>query len=122
MTNDNIVLYGISDEVASALARRYGFELHRGFDRIEPRRCLIVQPVLSDDDGRRLFYEHMQLCGDRIAAVIAVDGDDLASVYYSSPTDRFFSVSGERGDEALYYELGRIIESRLSMICAHECI
>ena len=41
-------------------------------------------------------------------------------VHYCSQPGRFFSVSGEAGEEALEYELTRIVETRLGLVCAHE--
>ena len=55
-----------------------------------------------------------------VDAVVVSCADDFSAVHYCSQPGRFFSVSGEAGEEALEYELTRIVETRLGLVCAHE--
>ena len=97
-----IVFYGIPEEEVRRLAGRYGFGLCRSF-------------------GERLdFFGRMARYGASVDAVVVSCADDFSAVHYCSQPGRFFSVSGEAGEEALEYELTRIVETRLGLVCAHE--
>ena len=96
-----IVFYGIPEEEVRRLAGRYGFGLCRSFGEFVAGggRKMLLQPV---------------------DAVVVSCADDFSAVHYCSQPGRFFSVSGEAGEEALEYELTRIVETRLGLVCAHE--
>ena len=93
-----IVFYGIPEEEVRRLAGRYGFGLCRSFGAA----------------GLLPRY------GASVDAVVVSCADDFSAVHYCSQPGRFFSVSGEAGEEALEYELTRIVETRLGLVCAHE--
>lgn len=118
----NIVLYGFSEATARQLAGRFGFGLCRSFDELggEGNRILLQGPLATD--AQRLdFFEQMSRCDDRIDAVVVPAGESFSAVHYCSRPEKFFSVSPDPEEgHALDYELSRIVETHLGLLCAHE--
>ena len=79
----------------------------------------IVFYGIPEEEVRRLAGR-MARYGASVDAVVVSCADDFSAVHYCSQPGRFFSVSGEAGEEALEYELTRIVETRLGLVCAHE--
>ena len=117
-----IVFYGIPEEEVRRLAGRYGFGLCRSFGEFVAGggREMLLQPLLRTDGERLDFFGRMARYGASVDAVVVSCADDFSAVHYCSQPGRFFSVSGEAGEEALEYELTRIVEPRLGLVCAHE--
>ena len=83
----------------------------------------IVFYGIPEEEVRRLAGRYgFVLCRSfgEVDAVVVSCADDFSAVHYCSQPGRFFSVSGEAGEEALEYELTRIVETRLGLVCAHE--
>lgn len=130
-----ILLYGIPAAVAAHVAARYGLRLAASFDEECERECddredaptgilLPVEPVRSPD-GLLMLYNAMLAHEADIAAVVvckAGDCDTCNTIQYGAPPGKFYTLGCDADEEALAYELGRILETRLGRICAHEGI
>ena len=101
----NIVLYGISEELAQRTAMHYGFALCRPFETgTEEENRFWLQPRLETPMG------------------------DFNAVLYATRTDKLFTLGTATGgavnnavsDQTPEYELARIIETQLGRVCAHE--
>lgn len=117
----NLVLYGFPAPIARSLADRYGFVPCSAFEELEGEGNLLLQADLTSGDEQLAFLQRMERYADRIDAVIAVPCETLSTVYYCSQPGRFFTV-GADDEQTQQYELSRIIETSLGMICAHEGI
>jgi len=125
-----ILLYGIPAAAAERTAGRYGFRLAASLDDEggktdgEADIMLPIRPVHSPA-GLLSLYDTMLAREAEIDAVIVCDTDNrdiCDTVRYGSPQGKFYTLSCDAGEDALEYELGRIIETHLGRICAHEGI
>ena len=68
----NIVLYGISEELAQRTAMHYGFALCRPFETgTEEENRFWLQPRLENEEELLAFIERMAQHDEQIAAVVA---------------------------------------------------
>ena len=116
----NIVLYGISEELAQRTAMHYGFALCRPFETgTEEENRFWLQPRVESEEELLAFIERMAQHDEQIAAVVAAPTEastetpmgDFNAVLYATRTDKLFTPE---------YELARIIETQLGRVCAHE--
>ena len=94
----NIVLYGISEELAQRTAMHYGFALCRPFETgTEEENRFWLQPRLENEEELLAFIERMAQHDEQIAAVVAAPteastetpmGDFNAVLYATSATRR----------------------------------
>lgn len=87
--------------------------------------ALLLIPTMTAPRQLLAFYNTMMAHEDDVDAVIVcgLETCDAAStVQYCSPQGKFFSVNGSDDEETLEYELVRIIETQLGLVCAHEGI
>lgn len=120
-----IVLYGIPAEIAGRIAERYALKSIYSLEEIGSAGSLLLVPPMASPRRLLEFYNAMMAHEDDIDAVIVcgLEACDAAStVQYCSPQGKFFSISGDAGEEEMEYELTRIIETHLGLICAHEGI
>ena len=133
----NIVLYGISEELAQRTAMHYGFALCRPFETgTEEENRFWLQPRLENEEELLAFIERMAQHDEQIAAVFAAPTEastetpmgDFNAVLYATRTDKLFTLGTATGgavnnavsDQTPEYELARIIETQLGRVCAHE--
>ena len=133
----NIVLYGISEELAQRTAMHYGFALCRPFETgTEEENRFWLQPRLENEEELLAFIERMAQHDEQIAAVVAAPTEastetpmgDFNAVLYATRTDKLFTLGTATGgavnnavsDQTPEYELARIIETQLGRVCAHE--
>lgn len=117
-----ILLYGVPDTVALGAAERYGFRLAASLDDEggEAGILLPVRPARSSA-GLLSLYNALIARETEIDAVVVcrTNGCDTCNtVQCCSPQGKFYTLSGD--EETMEYELGRIIETCLGTICAHE--
>ena len=110
----NIVLYGISEELAQRTAMHYGFALCRPFETgTEEENRFWLQPRLENEEELLATETPM---------------GDFNAVLYATRTDKLFTLGTATGgavnnavsDQTPEYELARIIETQLGRVCAHE--
>lgn len=118
----NIVLYGIPEARARRLADRYGFGMCRSFDDLETGNRLLLQPYLITDEEQLAFFEQMTRYEQLVDIVIVGRSDAFSAVHYSSSPGKLFTVNRDDDEESLDYELDRIVETQLGLVCAHEGI
>ncbi len=126
----NIVLYGISEELAQRTAMHYGFALCRPFETgTEEENRFWLQPRLENEEELLAFIERMAQHDEQIAAVVAAPTEastetpmgDFNAVLYATRTDKLFTLGTATGgavnnavsDQTPEYELARIIETQL---------
>lgn len=117
----NIVLYGISENIAERIASRYDFRLCHSFDDFGDGGSVLLTPPLDTEQRQFDFFERMSEHSDAIDAVITAQSDTFSTVHYCSSFDKLFSVDAD-DEERLEVDLANIIETRLGLICAHECV
>lgn len=128
----NILLYGIAERQAAAVADRYGFTLCRTFEQLdtENNRILLLPP-LADEQAQLRFLKQMERYDTLIDAVVAAHRTDaFSTVCYAAQAGKFYSVD-DTGDcppddgpapRTPGGELDRIVAAHLGLICAHEGI
>ena len=110
----NIVLYGISEELAQRTAMHYGFALCRPFETgTEEENRFWLQPRLENEEELLAFIERMAQHDEQIAAVVAAPTEALGTATGGA-------VNNAVSDQTPEYELARIIETQLGRVCAHE--
>ena len=91
----NIVLYGISEELAQRTAMHYGFALCRPFETgTEEENRFWLQPRLENEEELLAFIERMAQHDEQIAAVVAAPTEastetpmgDFNAVLYATRT------------------------------------
>ena len=119
----NIVLYGISEELAQRTAMHYGFALCRPFETgTEEENRFWLQPRLENEEELLAFIERMAQHDEQIAAVVAAPTEastetpmgDFNAVLYATRTDKLFTLGTATGgavnnavsDQTPEYELG----------------
>lgn len=119
----NIVLHGIAEERAQRIAARYGFVLCRSLEGIGDGNSLVLLPMPATDAARIALFARMQRLEEPIAAVVAAVGTETLSLlrYYVRP-EKFHTVNADAEDGLQEYELSRIVETYLGLVCAHEGI
>lgn len=129
----NIVIYGLDESLVRSVADRYGFTLCATFDEFAGEgRNLLLQPSLKGSEEQLAFFGRMAASDDLVDAVVAAvpcDEEFSTVVHYCSCPGKFFTVNAASEapetampEETTAYELERIIETRLGMLCAHEGI
>ena len=87
----NIVLYGVSAEIAGKIAGKYGLKLISTPDKFQPSGTVVLVPP-------------MIVCG--------IESCEAAStVQYCTPPGKFFSLGGDLEPEELESELYVILDS-----------
>ena len=102
----NIVLYGVSAEIAGKIAGKYGLKLISTPDKFQPSGT-VVRQLLA-------FYNAMLRHEDDVDAVIVcgIESCEAAStVQYCTPPGKFFSLGGDLEPEELESELYVILDS-----------
>ena len=122
----NIVLYGVSAEIAGKIAGKYGLKLISTPDKFQPSGTVVLVPPMGrqrqmcirDSMGtpRQLlaFYNAMLRHEDDVDAVIVcgIESCEAAStVQYCTPPGKFFSLGGDLEPEELESELYVILDS-----------
>lgn len=107
-----ILLYGIPAAVTERAAVRYGFRPAASLDD-EGGEAGILLSLYNTMLAREAEIDAVVVCG-------AENCDACNTVRYCSPPGKFYTLSGDAGDEMLEYELGRIVETCLGLVCAHE--
>ncbi len=119
-----ILLYGIPAAVTERAAVRYGFRPAASLDDEggEAGILLPVGPVRTPAELLSLYNTMLAREAEIDAVVVcgAENCDACNTVRYCSPPGKFYTLSGDAGDEMLEYELGRIVETCLGLVCAHE--
>ena len=101
----NIVLYGISEELAQRTAMHYGFALCRPFETgTEEENRFWLQPRLENEEELLAFIERMAQHDEQIAAVVAAPTEastetpmgDFNAVLYATRTDKLFTLAPAR--------------------------
>ena len=110
----NIVLYGVSAEIAGRIAGQYGLKLISSPNKFEPSGSVVLVPQM--DTPRRLlaFYNAMLRHENDVDAVIicGIESCEVAStVQYCTPQGKFFSLSGSLEEAELISELCLILDS-----------
>ena len=111
----NIVMYGFELDTVRGIAEEYGFTLcgsHRDFGRTGNRIFLQSRRLSAAEEYE--FIKALEDSADNIDTVIASD-----AVTCCMQPWKFFSIDASDEPE---YEIRRIIESHLGLICAHEGI
>ena len=102
----NIVLYGISEELAQRTAMHYGFALCRPFETgTEEENRFWLQPRLENEEELLAFIERMAQHDEQIAAVVAAPTEastetpmgDFNAVLYATRTDKLFTLGTATG-------------------------
>lgn len=122
----NIVLYGISEELAQRTAMHYGFALCRPFETgTEEENRFWLQPRLENEEELLAFIERMAQHDEQIAAVVAAPTEastetpmgDFNAVLYATRTDKLFTLGTATGGGAEREELvgARSVEYRIEI-------
>ena len=121
----NILLYGVAAEIAERIAERYSLKMTSSLVVPGEPAGLQLIPPMSSPRQLLAFYNAMLVRESEIDAVIVCDRgscDAVSTVQYCSPQGKFFTVSGDAGEEELEYAISRIVETKLGRVCAHEGI
>lgn len=116
----NMIICGIGEEAVRAVAERCACRVCSDFGRLAEGNNLVLQPHPASDAERLELFERMSANADRIDAVIVASGEHFSAVHYSSEPGKFFTV--DASDDGAEYELQRIVETQLGLLCAHEGI
>lgn len=121
-----ILLYGIPAAVVDRTAARCGFRPAASLDDEGGAAGILLPVPPLETPGELLsFYNTMLAREAEIDAVILCGADHCAAydtVFCCAPQGKFFTLSGDADEESLEYELGRILETLLGRLCAHEGI
>lgn len=118
----NIVLYGIPEKHARRLAERYGFGICHSFDALNEGNRFLLPPFLATDEEQLSFFEQMAKYEQLVDAVIVGRSEAFSTVHYCSSPGKLFTVNRDGDEELFDYELDRIVETQLGLVCAHEGI
>ena len=100
----NIVLYGVSAEIAGKIAGKYGLKLISTPDKFQPSGTVVLVPPLGTPRQLLAFYNAVIVCG--------IESCEAAStVQYCTPPGKFFSLGGDLEPEELESELYVILDS-----------
>ena len=104
----NIVLYGLSEDVAKEIASNYNLGFCTEFEQMGDEGGILLLPAVEN-------YQH------KIDAVIAAQSEYFSLINYCALPGKFFSVSNpDDGQTNLQSEIAGIIETLLGMLHAHE--
>ena len=110
----NIVLYGVSAEIAGKIAGKYGLKLISTPDKFQPSGTVVLVPPMGTPRQLLAFYNAMLRHEDDVDAVIVcgIESCEAAStVQYCTPPGKFFSLGGDLEPEELESELYVILDS-----------
>lgn len=110
----NIVLYGVSAEIAGKIAGKYGLKLISTPDKFQPSGTVVLVPPMGTPRQLLAFYNAMLRHEDDVDAVIVcgIESCEAAStVQYCTPPGKFFSLGGDLEPEELEWELYVILDS-----------
>ena len=100
----NIVLYGVSAEIAGKIAGKYGLKLISTPDKFQPSGTVVLVPPMGTPRQLLAFYNAMLRHEDDVDAVIVcgIESCEAAStVQYCTPPGKFFSLGGDLEPEEL---------------------
>lgn len=118
----NIVMYGFEPDTVRDIAEEYGFVLccrYEDFRRSE-NGMLLQCRVSSEAEGRELMRALEDFADDIDTVIAALPQESGDIIHYCPQPWKLFAI--DVSDEEPEYEIGRIIESHLGLICAHEGI
>lgn len=119
----NILLYGFDDDCVQTVSRRYGFALCDSFEHLDEKNNLMIQPRIDTEQQQMDFYKLMEQYDEKINAVISAGHPEtFSTVHYCSQIGKFYSVDTQNTPEDTCYQLCRIIETSLGLLCAHEML
>ena len=117
----NIVMYGFELDAAWDILEKYGFTLcrnHTDFDRTG--NGILLQSRISSEEEKYEFFNSWEDFADNIDTVIVPLSEGMSDVGHccTQPWKLFVIDTSDEPE----YEISRIIESHLGLICAHEGI
>ena len=118
----NIVMYGFEPDTVRDIAKEYGFTLCSRYDdlRRSENGILLQCGVSSEEESRELMRALDDFADDIDTVIAALPHGSGDIIRYCPQPWKLFAI--DTSDEDPEYEIGRIIASRLGLICAHEGI
>ena len=110
----NIVLYGVSAEIAGKIAGKYGLKLISTPDKFQPSGTVVLVPPMGTPRQLLAFYNAMLRHEDDVDAVIicGIESCGAAStVQYCTPPGKFFSLNNDMDEEELKKELCQLLDA-----------
>ncbi|WP_295912600.1 hypothetical protein [uncultured Alistipes sp.] len=110
----NILLYGVSADMAGEIAGRYGLKVVNSPDKFEASGTIVLVPPIGTPRYLLAFYNAMLRHEDDVDAVIicGIESCGAAStVQYCTPPGKFFSLNNDVGEEELKKELCLLLDS-----------
>lgn len=110
----NIVLYGVSADVAERIAGRYGLKVINSPDKFDASGTIVLVPQIDAPRYLLAFYNAMLRREDDVDAVIVCSLESCAAastVQYCTPPGKFFSLGGSLDEEDLEAELCLLLDS-----------
>ncbi len=121
-----ILSYGIPAAVIRCVAARYGFRPADSFDDEGGNEDLLLTVRAPESaPGLLALYDTLLAREAEIDAVVVCSTGSCATcatIRYATPQGKFYTLGGDADDEALAYELGRIVETLSGRLCVHEGI
>lgn len=118
----NIVLYGLSEDVAKEIASNYNLGFCTEFEQMGDEGGILLLPAVENNPQSMLdFFNEMEKYQHKIDAVITVQSECFSLINYCTLPWKFFSVSNSDDDQTNQQsEIAGIIETQLGMLHAHE--
>lgn len=114
MTIMNIVLYGVSQEIAETIVGRYGLKVVNSPDKFDAAGTVMLVTPINAPRYLLAFYNAMLRHEEDVDAVIicGIESCEAAStVQYCTPPGKFFSLNSDMDDEELKRELCLLLDS-----------
>ncbi len=110
----NIVLYGVTADVAERIAERYGLKVVNSPDKFDASGTIVLVPSINAPRYLLAFYNAMLRHEEDVDAVIICGADSCAAVstvHYCTPQGKFFTLNGDLDAGELLAELYQLLDS-----------